>query len=245
MKKTVLIFGVTQGLGKALAKYYLNQGHYVIGCARYLKRLDDLKDEFSLELDLYHVDVTSYEQVQNFYQQIEQRIIDIVIITAGFYASNRHIGINKESTQKLLKTNISALTYIIDGVSQKLMKQEHGHIVMFSSMATLLNSYHVSELYTSTKKTILSLAHSYRIALKDFGIYVTCFLPGYINTEGLKEIAESDKSTRPFVLSEEQAIKRITKDIFLKKRDVIFPLRMRILVFFLNFIPVKIFKLFK
>ncbi|MFN3920697.1 MAG: SDR family NAD(P)-dependent oxidoreductase, partial [Methylohalobius sp.] len=40
--KTLLITGVSKGLGRALAEEFLTQGHRVLGCSRNVKAVEEL-----------------------------------------------------------------------------------------------------------------------------------------------------------------------------------------------------------
>lgn len=51
MKKTVLITGVSKGLGRALALEMAKSGHAIIGCSRSQDKLDSLRSELQFSDD--------------------------------------------------------------------------------------------------------------------------------------------------------------------------------------------------
>lgn len=60
VEKTVLITGVSRGLGKALALEMAKRGHSVIGCSRSQDKLNSLQSELSDKHLFLNVDVVSY-----------------------------------------------------------------------------------------------------------------------------------------------------------------------------------------
>src|SRR5439155_856443 len=62
--KTVLITGVTRGLGRAMTEEFIRLGHVVLGCGRSEKDLTELRRRFGGWHLFDRVDVASDEQVQ-------------------------------------------------------------------------------------------------------------------------------------------------------------------------------------
>ena len=65
-------------------------------------------------------------------------------------------------------------------------------------------------MYSATKRHVLSVCATYRMALQPFGIAVTAIVPGYIDTAKLRALNGGDTRHKPFLLSEAQAVDRIT-----------------------------------
>ena len=62
--KTVLITGVTRGLGRAMTEEFIRLGHVVLGCGRSEEDLEDLRRRFGKGHQFDRVDVASDDQVQ-------------------------------------------------------------------------------------------------------------------------------------------------------------------------------------
>src|SRR5690348_10898848 len=61
--KTILITGVTRGLGRAMAGEFIRLGHPVVGCGRSAKEIEQLQRQFPPPNQFAAVDVSSDEQV--------------------------------------------------------------------------------------------------------------------------------------------------------------------------------------
>src|ERR1017187_4257598 len=63
MEKTILITGVSCGLGSALTEEFIRLGHVVLGCGRSAKEIAALQKQFSAPNDFAVVDVADDAQV--------------------------------------------------------------------------------------------------------------------------------------------------------------------------------------
>ena len=66
----ILITGVTRGLGRALAEWYIAHGHTVIGCGRSGKEIFDLRFTHAEPQSFDAVDVTEAMKVELWAERI-------------------------------------------------------------------------------------------------------------------------------------------------------------------------------
>src|SRR5258708_37562906 len=64
MIKTILITGVTRGLGRALAERFIALGHTVLGCGRSRDAVAELRGRYAAPHDFEAIDVADDSQVQ-------------------------------------------------------------------------------------------------------------------------------------------------------------------------------------
>ena len=77
--KTVIITGVTRGLGEALAGRFIEAGHTVWGCGRSQSAIQELKARWGAPHCFESVDVTKGEQVQNWLDPLlRQKLLKIL-----------------------------------------------------------------------------------------------------------------------------------------------------------------------
>lgn len=233
----VLIVGATSGLGLALAQHYLQKGDEVAVCGRDLKRIPQELQKRYTQLRMYRLDIADKQTLVEILEDFANPVLDLVIVTAGLYFNTRKHQLDEAMTLRMLQTNVSGLNHVFELAAKKMLTQKSGHLVAISSVAGLLRDYPGASLYSATKRSVLNLCETYRIALKPFSIAVTAVVPGYIDTEKLRTLNNGDASQKPFILSETQAVHRITKAVAQRKAVLIFPWQMRGLIAVLNCLP--------
>ncbi|MBC6435241.1 SDR family NAD(P)-dependent oxidoreductase, partial [Nostoc sp. HG1] len=81
MSKLILITGISKGLGYAMTKGFIQQGHTVIGCARSSDAIEKISHSYSAPNDFTSVDVANEHLVEKWAQDVLQKYEppDIVI----------------------------------------------------------------------------------------------------------------------------------------------------------------------
>lgn len=233
----VLIFGGTSGIGWALAKHYLQAGATVAVCGRDVKRVKISEATHSTKLQCHALDIADRHQVAQTIDNFAQDGLHLVIVCAGVYFNSRHHQLDQATTRRMLQTNVTGLSHVLELASVKMLAQESGHLVAISSVAGLVKDYPGASLYSATKRTVLSLCDTYRIALQPFSIAVTAIVPGYVDTEKLRALNAGDASHKPFLMSEEKAVARMVHAIDQRQRQCVFPWQMRVLAALFNWVP--------
>lgn len=235
----VMIIGGTSGIGLALARHYLQQGHRVAVCGRDLQRLPaDLQTIFPA-VCCYQFDIADQAAVALAIDTFagQGATLDMLIVSAGIYFNTRHHLLDEMTTMRMLQTNVSGLNHAFELAAKKMLEQKSGQLVAISSMAGLLHDYPGASLYSATKRSVLNLCDTYRIALKPFSIAVTAIVPGYMDTAKLRDLNDGDASHKPFILSEEKAVRLIVEAIAERRDRLVFPWQMKWIVMVLNHMP--------
>lgn len=230
----VLILGGTSGIGLALARHYLQQDATVAVCGRDLARLPA---DLPPQLQAFALDIADPQALDAVLQTFAAPGLDLLVVAAGFYFNTRHHPLDAATTLRMLRTNASGLEHAFALATEKMLAQRAGHLVAVSSIAGLLHDYPGASLYSATKRHVLSVCATYRMALQPFGIAVTAIVPGYIDTAKLRALNGGDASHKPFLLSEAQAVDRITEALRTRQAVCVFPWQMRWLVAVLNRLP--------
>jgi len=237
--KQVLIIGGTSGIGLGLAKYYLLQGAVVTVCGRDKTKLSPaLLTDFPL-LTYCELDVRNVGVLMELFTRYQHMPLDLMIYSAGFYFNERRSRLNKTDSDNMLETNFEGFISCFRLSADLMRKQKHGQIVTIASVAGLLNSVDAS-LYSQLKAAMIQTALGYRKALSPYQVEVTTLVPGYINTDKLRQLNNGDASHKPFLLSVDQAVACMTAAIARKQRLCIFPRRMKYLVNLLNCLPTRL-----
>lgn len=231
--------GGTSGIGRALARHYLQLGHQVAICGRDLTRVEmhSADSQDYTRLRSYQLDIADGAAVAHMLEDFAREGLDLLIVTAGFYFNSRHHPLDADTSLRMLRTNVSGLNCAFELAAEKMLKQKSGHLVAVASVAGLLKDYPGASLYSASKRTVLSLCETYRIALAQFGIAVTAIVPGYIDTAKLRQLNNGDASHKPFIMAESEAVVRIVAAIEARQAVCVFPWQMRWLIKLLNYLP--------
>lgn len=234
----ILIIGGTSGIGWEVARQYAEDGQQVLVCGRDLAKLPSpLPESIANKVQAVACDITDLAQVQALFAQLSTEVVDLVLVSAGFYFRDRFERLDASTTLRMLNTNILGLDVVFSLASKQLVQQGFGQLAAIASVAGLLRDYPGASLYSSCKKSVIQLCDSYRIALKPFGISVTAIIPGYVDTAKLREINQQDVSKKPFLISEQQAAEHIISALAKRQAQLVFPRRMHWLIRLLNCLP--------
>lgn len=233
----VFIFGGTRGLGLALAKHYLQDGHTVAIAGRNPTRVEASKISEHANLQYSALDISDSVAVQAALNNYAATGLDLVIVTAGLYFNDRLHALDAASTRAMLETNVNGLSHVLQHASAIMLTQGSGQIAAVSSIAGLLSDYPGASLYSATKRTVLQLCDSYQRALAGFGISVTAIIPGYIDTDRLRELNGGSAQHKPFLASEAYAVEKIIDAISARAPRCTFPWQMHLLVRIISVLP--------
>jgi short-subunit dehydrogenase len=237
--KHALILGGTRGMGLGLAAQYLARGMAVTVCGRDVDALRGSAIKDHPHLRAISLDIADANAVRDVIALIgaPDHSLDLLVVTAGTYFNTRDHRLDEAATMQLLRTNVSGLCHALEAGATRMLAQGHGSIAAVSSMAGLLKDYPGASVYAATKRSVLSLCETYRKALAPFGIKVTAVVPGYVDTQRLRELNGGDARHKPFLMSQADAVGRILKAIDQGQSVCAFPWQMRTAIALLNALP--------
>ncbi len=233
----IFIAGGTSGIGLAVARKYLEQGHEVGVCGRSQEKIDAIEKHEKLKI--YRLDIYDKLSFETAVKDFSKGELNIMIASAGSYSNSRTRRLTQDEAVNMLKVNISGTLNAFEIAREIMLKNGKGHIAAISSVAALLE-YSGASVYSKSKRVVINLCEAYREALSDFGIGVTAVIPGYIDTLKLRELNNNDVSKKPFIMTEEYAADIIIKSIEENRDKIIFPKKMKIAVSILSMFPKKI-----
>jgi len=179
-KKVALITGGSNGIGKAIAERFLNEGAKVI-------IFDIVKPDY--DVDFYQVDITKEEEIQKAFQEIKH--LDIVINNAGIYFQASIEETSKEQLDKIIDVNFKG-AYLISKYALPLIKESKGNIINISSVVGIIPDP-TSPAYCSTKAALIMLTKCMAREYGIKGVRVNAILPGPIDTPLLRRVLSSEE----------------------------------------------------
>ncbi|WP_293442522.1 SDR family NAD(P)-dependent oxidoreductase [Persephonella sp.] len=229
MEKTVLITGISKGLGKALAVKFKKEGFNVIGISR-------SKPDFPVD-DFYSADLTDFSQVEKVSREIlKDWNIDILINNAGvgIYESWEDMSIN--DLKKVFDLNFFSAIYLTKIFLPEIKKRK-GSIINVSSVAGKVYIPYMGG-YCASKYALNAFSDSLRAELIEDDVHVLNLIVGRINT-GFSERALGSKKppSTPFGSSPEKFADAVYRAYVKKKREIIFPRWYRFFIWFSKAFP--------
>ena len=186
-KKTVLITGVSRGLGRAMAEEFIRLGHTVVGCGRSETAAADLKKQFPASNDFSAVDVSSDEQVAAWAKRIlsSHGAPDLLLNNAALINRNAPFWeVPAQEFSDIIDVNIKGVANVIRHFVPAMVARRSGIIVNFSSGWGRSTDAEVAP-YCATKWAIEGLTQSLAQELPS-GMAAVPLNPGIIDTDMLR-----------------------------------------------------------
>jgi NAD(P)-dependent dehydrogenase (short-subunit alcohol dehydrogenase family) len=196
--KTLVITGVTRGLGRAMTEEFIRLGHSVLGCGRSEEDLGELRRRFGKGHEFDRVDVASDEQVQAWAKRLlkSRGAPDLVLNNAGVINRNAPLWkVSSEEFAQVIDVNIKGVANVIRHFVPVMLERGNGVVVNFSSGWGRSTDAEVAP-YCATKWAIEGLTQALAQELPA-GVAAIALNPGVINTGMLQSCFGSSASAYP------------------------------------------------
>ncbi len=195
MTKTILITGVSSGLGRAIAEATLAAGHRVIGTVRQEPARQTFEQLAPGRAFARLLDVTDTAAIAPLVRSLEAEHgpIDVLVNNAGY----GHQGVVEELTldelRRQLEVNLFAPAALIRAVLPAMRARRTGHIVNISSMGGTV-AFAGLGAYNASKFALTGLGDALSQEVAPFGIRVTTVQPGVFRSDwGDRSLSRSDR----------------------------------------------------
>lgn len=222
------VIGASSGIGEAVANELAAKGCQVVRSARSGGDiLIDVADDQSVEKAAAEY-LTKYGD------------FDFVIVMAGYWQRMTAKEFDLEVFKTHTNTNLVGMARCVAAILPKMIEQNAGTFVGVSSVAGY-RGMPGSSAYGATKAAQLNLLESLRTDLIKTKVFVQSVSPGFVKTP----MTDVNKFPMPFIISAERAGQIVVKGLAKRKTEIVFPVRMAIMMKLARFVPQAIWpKLF-
>lgn len=179
VKRTVLVTGASSGIGRAVAKQLLQQGHVVIGTSRDCRRFEQPQPAFvPLELDL-----SCLPGIDPVAKRIQREFpeLDAVIFAAGYGQFGALEQFSYAQIERLMTVNFTGQAFLTRALLPKLKQKPHCNLVYIGSEAALQGSRNGS-IYCASKFALRGFTQALRDECGKSGVRVSLVNPGMVDT---------------------------------------------------------------
>ena len=191
ISKSVIITGVTQGLGRAMVDRFHELGWNIYGCGRSKDKIEELKKQYSKIHDFQVIDVSDSQQVNNWANYIlnTHTAPNMIINNASIVNQNAQLWkITAQEFENVMNVNVNGVVNVIRAFVPAMVARKEGIIINMSSSwgregEAELAPYCASKFAIEgiTKSMALELPHGMAVLALDPG--------GSISTPMLKSCA--------------------------------------------------------
>jgi len=192
----ILITGVTRGLGRALAEFYIAQGHTVIGCGRGADRILDLRFAHPAPHDFAVVDVADPSKVELWSEKVlaVHGAPDILINNAGLMNNPAPLwDVPAAEFSKVIDVNVKGPANVIRAFVPAMVNANRGIIVNLSSGWGRSVSPNVAP-YCASKWAVEGMTKALAEELPST-MAAVALNPGVIDTDMLRQCWADDASS--------------------------------------------------
>lgn len=193
--KVVIITGSTQGIGKRTAEKLCEKGARVVINSRSTEKVSQTTEELTnkgYEVIGLAGNISDYAFCEELVNHTLNSFgkIDVLINNAGLASKGALGDIQPEVYKMLYDVNVLGSLYPTMAALDEL-KRNKGGVLFISSLAGIIGLPSYSA-YSGTKRSIISLAESFKNELVDYGVYVGVNYPGFTENDTKKETITAD-----------------------------------------------------
>lgn len=211
--KIVLITGSGSGIGKSMAKKFLeNQCKVIINGRNPIKLSKTYTELKKISEDVYQIsgDVSNIDEAERIIEGCVKEFgkIDIVINNAGLSMSGRFDELDLETYKNVIEVNLLGPSYISKFALPHLRKQK-GSILFISSIAGIHGLPYFAP-YSASKMGLKAVADSIKVEEKNSGVHVGLIYVGFTQNDPQK--TAFDKNGNLFELKPRKGVKKQTQE---------------------------------
>lgn len=199
-QKTVLVTGGGSGMGRAIARAFLENHAAVAVVGRRLNALQETLASYPKERTLAIAkDIAEPQAAAEIVAEVLERFgrLDVVVSNAGVFAGGNLTELDQKRWEQLRSVNIDALFYLAKAAFPALQKAG-GTLIATSSVSGLGGDWKQAA-YNATKHAVSGFVRSLALDWGGKGVRVNAVAPAFTVTDMTADVAGSPEKLAPFL----------------------------------------------
>lgn len=191
-RKIVLVTGASRGIGKAIAKRFTDEGHFVIGTATSKKGAEAIGDYLSESGGIGRIlDVCNHEDIDKLFEEIDSVYggINVLVNNAGITKDGLLMRMKDEDWASVIDTNLTAVYRMSRRAVRGMMKARRGRIINITSVVGQMGNAGQAN-YAATKAGVEGFSRALAREIGSRGVTVNCVAPGFVETDMTEALDE-------------------------------------------------------
>lgn len=187
--KVAIVTGANSGLGKEIAKKFLENSAMVVFSDIEDSNIKKIVEENSKQAIFVKCDVSKSEEIKKLINETLDKFkkLDIMVNNAGIGPSTPLVDISDEEWKKVIDINLSGVFYGIREAAKYMLKNKvEGSIINMSSILGEVG-FAKTVPYCASKGGVSQLTKATAVELAKNKIRVNAIAPGFIKTEMTKK----------------------------------------------------------
>ena len=188
--KNVIVTAAGQGIGRATAIAFYEQGAKVIATDLNEKTLSSLNNEYK-DIKIQKLDSTDYKAVKLFSNSVKN--IDVLFNAVGYVHHGTIMDCEEKDWDFSFNVNIKSMYFMIKSLIPKMIKQKKGNIINVASIASSIRGLPNRFVYGSSKAAIIGLTKSIAADFIKDNIRCNAIAPGTVHTPSWEDRVKAFK----------------------------------------------------
>jgi len=173
--RRALVTGAGQGMGRAIALAFAQEGATVVATSRTLSKMQDLP-RLSEHITIAALDVTDRIAVSQVIA--ETGPFDILVNCAGWVHNGSILDCDEEDWQKSLDQNVTSAFRTMKAVLPQMVERRYGAIVNVASVASSITGVANRAAYGASKAAMIGLTKAAARDVIGTGVRINALCPG-------------------------------------------------------------------
>ena len=175
--KNIIVTAAGQGIGKATAIAFHNEGANIIATDLNDKTLKELGKEYP-KIKIHNLDSTNNTAIIDFMKNVSK--VDVLFNAVGFVHHGTILDCEEKDWDFSFDVNIKSMFFMCKAVLPKMINQNSGSIINVSSIASSLKGLPNRFVYGSSKAAIIGLTKSIASDFVKNNIRCNAIAPGTV-----------------------------------------------------------------